>query len=88
MRRSAPSPSAPNVSAENRVSAQVTAIDYAGDSITVSARLSNDTVLRVRQALTEGAGLINGAGPDGAIPAPGETVTLSWRAAACIPLPD
>jgi len=76
---------------ENRVPATVTAIDYAGDSVTVSARLPNGAVLRARQALTEGVG----AHPSGdrrsspaAIPVPGQAVTLSWRAAACIPLPD
>ena len=64
--------------APNRLTGVVTERSYAGETLTHSVRLPNDTVLRVTQALHDGLGA--------AQPAMGETVTLSWQPDACIVL--
>ncbi len=66
--------------AENRVRGVVRDRDYGGEAITLSVQVPDGPLLRVRQALADGA--------QGASPAPGEAVTLSWRADACMALPD
>lgn len=66
--------------AENRVTGTVTDRDYAGDAMTLAARLDNGLTLRARQALSDGSNL--------PLPDPGDRVTLSWRADACMRLPD
>ncbi len=64
--------------APNRLTGIVTERSYAGETLTHSVRLPNDTVLRVTQALHDGLGATQ--------PAMGETVTLSWQPDACIVL--
>jgi hypothetical protein len=56
----------------------VTERAYAGETLTHSVRLLDDTVLRATQALRDGL--------CAAQPAIGETVTLSWQPDACIVL--
>ena len=64
--------------APNRLTGIVTERSYAGETLTHSVRLPNDTVLRVTQALHDGLA---------AVPAAvGGTVTLSWQPDACIVL--
>ena len=64
--------------APNRLTGIVTERSYAGETLTHTVRLPNDTVMRVTQALHDGLGA--------AQPAIGETVTLSWQPDACIVL--
>jgi putrescine transport system ATP-binding protein len=64
--------------AMNRLTGVVTERAYAGETLTHSVRLPDDTVLRATQALRDGLGA--------AQPAIGETVTLSWQPDACIVL--
>ena len=64
--------------APNRLSGVVTERSYAGETLTHSVRLSNDTVLRVTQALHDGLGAVQSV--------IGDTVTLSWQPEACIVL--
>ncbi|HEY3848438.1 MAG TPA: ABC transporter ATP-binding protein [Acetobacteraceae bacterium] len=64
--------------APNRLTGVVTERSYAGETLTHSVRLPNDTVLRVTQALHDGLGAVQ--------PAMGEAVTLSWQPDACIVL--
>jgi spermidine/putrescine ABC transporter ATP-binding subunit len=64
--------------APNRLTGVVTERSYAGETLTHSVRLSNDTVLRVTQALHDGLAAVQ--------PAMGEAVTLSWQPDACIVL--
>ncbi len=64
--------------APNRLTGVVTERSYAGETLTHSVRLPDDTVLRVTQALHDGLGAVQ--------PAIGETVTLSWQPDACIVL--
>ncbi|MGA3403662.1 MAG: ABC transporter ATP-binding protein [Acetobacteraceae bacterium] len=64
--------------APNRLTGVVTERSYAGETLTHSVRLPNDTVLRVTQALHDGLGAVH--------PAMGESVTLSWQPDACIVL--
>ncbi len=65
--------------APNRLTGLVTERSYAGETLSHSVRLANDTVLRVTRALHDGLGV--------AQPAIGDTVTLSWQPDACIVLP-
>ena len=64
--------------APNRLTGIVTERTYAGETLTHSVRLPDDTVLRATQALHDGLGAVQ--------PAIGETVTLSWQPDACIVL--
>jgi spermidine/putrescine ABC transporter ATP-binding subunit len=64
--------------APNRLTGVVTERSYAGETLTHSVRLPNDTVLRVTQALHDGLAAVQ--------PALGEAVTLSWQPDACIVL--
>jgi spermidine/putrescine ABC transporter ATP-binding subunit len=66
--------------APNRLTGIVTERSYAGETLTHSVRLPNDTVLRVTQALHDGLGATQ--------PAIGDTVILSWQPDACIVLPE
>jgi spermidine/putrescine ABC transporter ATP-binding subunit len=64
--------------APNRLTGVVTERSYAGETLTHSVRLRNDTMLRVTRALHDGLTAVQ--------PAIGETVTLSWQPDACIVL--
>jgi len=66
--------------AENRAGGIVAARDYAGDAVTLTVRLADGLTLRARLALADGS--------SHRLPDPGDSVALSWRAEACIPLPD
>ncbi len=64
--------------APNRLTAVVTEHSYAGETLTHSVRLVDDTVVRVTQSLHDGLGAVQ--------PVVGDTVTLSWQPDACIVL--
>ncbi len=66
--------------AENRVTGTLAERHYAGDAETISVRLANGLVVRARRTLDDQS--------NQPLPAPGESITLSWPATACITLPD
>ncbi|WP_158926172.1 ABC transporter ATP-binding protein [Acidisphaera sp. S103] len=63
----------------NRVDGTVTDSTYAGDALSVSVRLADGTVLRIKRALSDGL--------TAAAIEPGTTVRVSWQPEACMLLP-
>jgi ABC-type Fe3+/spermidine/putrescine transport system ATPase subunit len=66
--------------APNRLTGIVTERSYAGETLTHTVRLPNDTPVRITQALHDGL--------TAAQPAIGDAVTVSWHPEACIVLPE
>ena len=64
----------------NAVDGVVTESTYAGDALSVSVRLPDDSVLRVKRSL--------GDGLESASIAPGSAVRVSWHPDACMLLPE
>ena len=64
----------------NSIDGVITESTYAGDTLSVSVRLGDGTVLRVKQSLTDGLGA---ASVD-----PGSIARVSWQSDACMLLPE
>jgi putrescine transport system ATP-binding protein len=64
----------------NQIDGVVTSSTYAGDTLSLSVRLPDGSVLRVKRALTDGL--------DAAALNPGTAVRVGWQPDACILLPE
>lgn len=64
----------------NQLTGTVTETTYAGDAITISVRLNNDTILRVKRSLSDG---LNAARIQ-----PGTEIIIGWQPEACILLQE